>query len=148
MTRCLKRRIIHAEMLLLICLKSRGLYHRPQHPPMPPPDSVSHPPSAAPQSSKSTPSPKQPGYKLSRCGFINYRPDDFVLIISILSRRFSLESSLPRSLNVLPTIRRPASLHFDKPTSAAPSSPDSDTPSEHLFHDSMGSIQSHGGGKI
>jgi len=24
MTRCLKRRIIHAEMLLLICLKSRG----------------------------------------------------------------------------------------------------------------------------
>ncbi|KIM73743.1 hypothetical protein PILCRDRAFT_99247 [Piloderma croceum F 1598] len=108
------------------------LHHRPQHPPMPLPDSVSYPPSAPPQSSKFTPSPKRPGYKLSR---------------------FSLESSLPtrRTLNVLPTIRRPASLHFDKPASApsTPSSSDSgsQTPSEHLPRDSIGGTQSHGGGK-
>jgi hypothetical protein len=127
------------------------LHHRPQYPPMLPPDSISHLPSATPQSSKSTPSPKRPGYKLSRCWFINCRLDDFVIIISILSRRFSLENSLPtrRSLDVLPTIRRPGSLHFNKPASAAPSSPNSGshTPSEHLPHDSVRSTQSHGVGK-
>jgi hypothetical protein len=53
------------------------LHHRPQHPPMPPPDSASYPPSAAPQNSKLTPSPKRPGYKLSRYGFSKCRLDDF-----------------------------------------------------------------------